>query len=80
MDRERLLGAVVRAIEDNGGQSTIVQVAKHIWEHHEVDLKNSGDFFYTWQYEMRWAAQKLRNAGQLTLGRENGRNVWQLVK
>ncbi|SDW39046.1 hypothetical protein SAMN05444006_10397 [Allgaiera indica] len=34
----------------------------------------SGDLFYTWQYDMRWAAQNLRGAGKLVL---SGRN-WAL--
>ena len=80
MNREQLLSAVVRALEANGGSATIVQTAKYIWDNSEADLKASGNLFYTWQYEMRWAAQKLRDNGKLTLGRENGRNVWQLVK
>ncbi len=80
MNREQLIGAVTRALEAAGGRATIVQVAKYIWDTHEDDLKSSGDLFYTWQYEMRWAAQKLRDKGQVSLGRENGRNIWQLVR
>ncbi|WP_082167382.1 hypothetical protein [Methylobacterium aquaticum] len=80
MDRQKLSEAVLRAVRDNGGRATIVEIARHIWINHEADLKAAGDLFYTWQYEMRWTAQKLRNAGQLAYARENGRNVWQLVK
>lgn len=80
MNREQLIVAVIRALEAHEGRATIVQTAKHIWENNEAELKASGDLYYTWQYEMRWAAQKLRDSGKLTLGREDGRNVWQLVK
>lgn len=45
----------------------MIDVAKHIWANHEDELKRSGDLFYSWQYDMRWAAQNLRGAGQLTL-------------
>jgi hypothetical protein len=49
------------------GEATVVEVAKHIWENHEQDLRSSGDLFYTWQYAMRWAAQELRDQGKATL-------------
>ncbi len=28
-------------------------------------LRDSGDMLYTWQYDIRWAAQQLRNEGTL---------------
>ena len=49
------------------GEATVVEVAKHIWENHEQDLRSSGDLFYTWQYAMRWAAQELRDQSKATL-------------
>ena len=51
---------VVHALEAHGGKATIVQSAKHIWENHESELRASGDLFYTWQYDMRWACTRLR--------------------
>lgn len=48
------------------GPSTVPQIAKHIWENHESDLRRSGDLFYTWQYAMRWAGQLLQQEGKLT--------------
>ena len=65
--RDTLVDWVYNAVEENGGRTSLVSVAKHIWDHHERELRNSGDLFYTWQYEMRWAGQRLRDAGRLTL-------------
>jgi hypothetical protein len=59
-----------------GGSGTVVEVAKEIWARHEPDLRSSGDLFYTWQYDMRWAAQVLRDTGRARLGR--GRRGWEL--
>ncbi|MCB1332408.1 MAG: hypothetical protein KDK26_01870 [Roseivivax sp.] len=56
---------IMQALDANGGSATIVQVAKWIWDNKEADLRNSGDRFYRWQYEMRWEAQKLRDLGLL---------------
>ncbi len=57
----------------------MVDVAKEIWREHETDLRSSGDLFYTWQYETRWAAQKLRDEGKLTYIRKDKKPVWQLI-
>src|SRR5260370_28444256 len=43
------------------GEATIVQICKDVWEHHESELRASGDLFYTWGYDIRWAGQWLRN-------------------
>lgn len=56
---------VVEALDHHGGRAHLVDVARHIWLHHEAELRESGDLFYTWQYDMRWAAQKLRDRGVL---------------
>mgnify|MGYP001086020374 CR=1 FL=1 len=59
--RDLLKDWVLQAVEAAGGEASPTDVAKHIWLHHERDLRDSGDLFYTWQYDMRWAAQKLRD-------------------
>ena len=69
--RDDLKVWVQQAVRANGGQAPVVQVARWIWTNHEAELKKSGDLFYTWQYDMRWAADKLRKAGDFGL---NGRD------
>ena len=66
------------ALKANGGRATIVQVASHIWKNHEAELRASGDLFFTWQYDMRWAAQGLVGRGHLDKTSERG--YWRLVK
>ena len=64
----------------NGGQATIAQVCKHVWENHEAELRQSGDLFYTWGYDIRWAAQALRDA---KLFKDNSlckRGVWEIAE
>lgn len=58
---------VFDAVEQLGGEASVAEVAKAIWEKHEADLKSSGDLFYTWQYDMRWAAEWLRKQNRLKL-------------
>jgi hypothetical protein len=56
---------VLDALSKHGGSATLVQVATHIWDKHEEDLRASGDLFYTWQYDVRWAATELRKSGKM---------------
>jgi hypothetical protein len=62
---------VYRAVKSLGGEAKLIEVAKHLWAEHESELRSSGDLFYTWQYDMRWAADRLRKQGKMTL---SGRN------
>jgi len=59
------------------GPAQVPVVAKYIWDNHEQELRVSGDLFYTWQYAMRWEAQKLQHEGRLKKERKG--RVWALV-
>lgn len=67
-DRTDLKLWVMDAITAANGESSLVDVAKHIWTEHEADLRASGDLFFTWQYDMRWAATYLRKEGKMGKG------------
>ena len=71
---------VLDALEHRGGEGTIVQVAALIWEHYSEILKKSGDIFYTWQYDMRWARHVLSTKGKLETKSIGKINKWILVK
>jgi hypothetical protein len=79
MTREDLPGVVKQALARLGGKAPLARVAEDIWKNHESELRSSGELFYTWQYDMRWAAQRLRDAHQLQYSSENRRKVWQLI-
>ncbi len=49
------------------GPAKVVEVSRWVWEHREAELRASGSLFYTWQYDLRWAAQALRDEGRLAL-------------
>jgi hypothetical protein len=63
--REVLIGWVLEALGALGGSGHVPEVAREIWKRHEAELRAAGDLFYAWQYDMRWAAQQLRNSGKL---------------
>ena len=76
--RSDLPGWVSEAISELGGSAKVVEVAKVIWKNHEADLRGSGNLFYTWQYDMRWAPQQLQIDGKLLKG-EPRHGYWSLV-
>ncbi len=79
-DRETLMVWVVDAIKANQGSATIVEVCKHVWEKHEDEILHSGDGFYTWQYDIRWAGQKLRHDGYIKPVSLSPKGIWVLAE
>jgi hypothetical protein len=78
LDRETLMEWVVDAIRENNGRASIIEVCKHVWQNHENEITRSGDGFYTWQYDIRWAGQKLRDEGTLKASSLSPKGVWML--
>ena len=76
--RQDLKSWVHEALAENGGEASIVDVAKHIWMLHEADLRASGNLFYTWQYDMRWAAKQLRDESRVAAPDTCPRGTWAL--
>ncbi len=77
--RDDFLEWVVDALKANGGEARLVEVAKHIWDQHETELRASGDIFYTWQYDMRWAALRLRRLQKMKEASSAERGIWVLA-
>jgi hypothetical protein len=78
--REDLEDWVYEALCHYDGEAPLLDVAKYIWDEHEDDLRASGNLFYSWQYDMRWAAQKLRDRGKLASTDLAPRGVWVVAR
>ena len=74
-----LVDWLVDALFACGGSGRIPELCKHVWNTHEHDLRRSGDLFYTWQYDIRWAAQELRDRGKIKPNGSVPRGVWELT-
>ena len=79
MTRDQLALLVEESLKCLEGAAPLVEVAKDVWKHHEAQLRASCDLFYTWQYDMRWAAQRLWDAHKLAYAKKDRQQVWQLV-
>lgn len=73
--RRDLKDWVHEAVTALGGRAKIRDIAAHIWTHHEQALRKS-NIFYSWQYDMRWAGQKLREEGKFGSTDDAPRGVW----
>ena len=76
--RAELQDWVIAALKSKGGAANIAEVARHIWANHESELRVSGDLFYTWQYDMRWACTKLRERKVVQAAETSARGEWRL--
>ena len=72
-------GLVVEALREHDGACDLALVAKYIWDNYEAELRASGRIFYTWQYDARWAADKLRRRGIMKAAKESPRGIWELA-
>lgn len=76
--RADLTDWVHEALRELGGSGSQLDVAKVVWRRHEPDLRGSGDLFYTWQYDIRWAATRLRKRGVMAVNRAG--EPWRLAR
>ena len=78
LTRQRLEPLIVEALRSAGGSLSLKEINKFVWENHQDELKRSGDFFYIWQYELRWAGEALDKAGRISRGPPRG--IWHLKR
>lgn len=62
-----------------GGKGTILEIRKVFWAKYEEELKGSGNLFYTWQYDIRWAATELRKSKRMKAAELSKKGIWELV-
>ena len=79
LSKQDLPRVVLEALEGLAGSGTVVEVARAVWQRNEPQLRASGDLFYTWQYDIRWAAQQLRDEGQLAPTNRGATSRWVLA-
>lgn len=76
--RDVLQEWLVEALRSLGGSASVIDVSREVWRRHQQDIENTGDLLYTWQYDLRWAATRLRKEGRLA-DNERG-EPWRLTQ
>ena len=78
--RDVLKDWVLEALQSLDGKAKVIQITRKIWEQHKGDLDEADKLFYTWQYDMRWAAKVLRDEGKLMPAKDIPRGTWAVTK
>jgi len=76
MKREDLPDILYNIIKSfPNGSATMQQIFRRFWNLYKKKLNEADDIFYTWNYEIRWAATELRKQGRMkpAHSRENTR-------
>ena len=76
--RKDMIPWVITALKSLGGSGRIADVCKFIWDNYEKEIRASGKMVYIWQYDVRWAAQTLRDKGICKPAKEVKRGIWAL--
>lgn len=80
LTKKDLPNALYKTLKVLGGKATLLVVCKTFYGAHENELRNSGDLFYTWQYDIRWAATELRKTGRMVDSDESPKGLWQIKR
>jgi hypothetical protein len=65
MTRNELMPMIIEALRANGGSAKIYEVCKHVWDKNNSKISAGGKMLYTWQYDIRWAANQLRRQNKI---------------
>lgn len=79
MKKDDLPILLYKTIAQMGGKGTLLEICKEFWKQYEDELRKSGDLFYTWQYDIRWAATTLRKIGRMADTNCCDKGVWEII-
>ena len=79
INRDTLKEWTAEALQDLGGRAKLRDVMKKVWEKHKGEIETAGDAFYTWQYDIRWAATALREEKKMKSKAESPKGIWELA-
>jgi len=79
LKKKELPNIIHKLLIDSGKPLSIMDISKLIWKQYKLNLLVSGDLFYTWQYDFRWAATELRKRGIMKSNQESKKGYWELI-
>ncbi len=78
-NRKDLCPWIVEALEALNGEARKDAVCKYIWDQHADEIRDSGNFHFTWHDDILWAATQLRASGVLKKAQATSKSVWALT-
>jgi len=90
MNKADLPNVLYKIIEDLGGSAPMIVIFRSFWKLHGKDLNENDDLFYTWNYDIRWAATELRKQGRMKAAHRTKKcnerddssksGIWEIIK
>ncbi|MBT9448783.1 hypothetical protein ICN84_01690 [Akkermansia glycaniphila] len=60
MTRKDLPNILYQLLQKLGGKASMMTIFREFWKVYGNQLSPTDDMFYTWNYDIRWAATQLR--------------------
>lgn len=89
MVRNDLPDLLYKTIQSLGGKASMMDIFREFWKFYASKLDPAEDMFYTWNYDIRWAATELRNNGRMKpahskenpgeLVDESPKGIWEII-
>lgn len=79
MLREDLPNLLYKTIESLGGAAETMEIFRQFWKLYGDDLSEEDDLFYTWNYDIRWAATELRKFGRMKQAFQSPKGIWEIL-
>lgn len=88
MKRADLPNALQIVLQELGGKARMMDVFRLFWSKYGNSLTEKDDLFYTWNYDLRWAATQLRKKKRMKPAKErentggahcSPKGIWELV-
>ena len=89
MVRNDLPDLLYKTIQSLGGKASMMDIFREFWKLYASKLDPAEDMFYTWNYDIRWAATELRKNGRMKpahskenpeeLVDESPKGIWEII-
>ncbi|MDD4815529.1 MAG: hypothetical protein PHQ62_00095 [Clostridia bacterium] len=88
MTRKDLPDILYNIIHQLGGKPNMMEIFKKFWKEYGSNFTTDDDIFYTWNYDIRWAATQLRKQRKMkpastrenTYGEDvSSKGIWEII-
>lgn len=75
-DLPNILYDIIRSL---GGRADMMTVFEEFWRRYGATLTPPDPLFYTWNYDIRWAATELRKSGKMKSTHLCEKGIWETI-
>lgn len=79
MQKTDLPDLLYLTIQKLGGSANMMTIFKEFWKNYGNQLSPKDDLFYTWNYDIRWAATELRKTKRMKPTINSDKGVWEII-